>query len=451
MSARATLPISGIVGALLALQLLPTAALADDRRPDPASLSVMTINTYFMWDGVAPEDGSSQIDIPWRNSQLEAEEHMAAIAEVIARANPDIVNLVEIENEAALTTLNDRFLPGRGYRPYFVQGGDTFTGQDVGLLTRIDPDGDQIHFDDREGQSGNVSKSVSKNYNAVITVGDTKILVVGLHFLAQPNRPDRRLQREAQADAIRSIVQEKRCAGCEVIVLGDFNDYDGASDALDHVNSAPITNVMLAIKRLDLADPADDLVNAAVFVPKGERFTAFFDQDEDLQVDRPHELTSIDHVLLSQGLADQLDAVEIDHDLNPALGTDGFVSDHFPIVVRFDLEGPIQQPTVSVRLALLLPNPPGDESQNEEATLANDGTHAVTLTGWTLRDRAGRSWVLDSLGTMAPGEEKAIQRGGQPMAMNNTGDTIDLLDADGQVVDSVTYGVVAEGEFVISN
>ena len=55
MSARTTLPIAGIVGALLALQLLPTPAFADDRRPDPASLSVMTINTYFMWDGVAPE------------------------------------------------------------------------------------------------------------------------------------------------------------------------------------------------------------------------------------------------------------------------------------------------------------------------------------------------------------------------------------------------------------
>ena len=114
MSARATLPIPGIVGALLSLQLLPSAALAEDRRPDPASLSVMTINTYFMWDGVAPEDGSSQIDIPWRNSQLEAEEHMAAIAEVIARANPDIVNLVEFENEAPLTTLNARFLARRG-------------------------------------------------------------------------------------------------------------------------------------------------------------------------------------------------------------------------------------------------------------------------------------------------------------------------------------------------
>jgi exonuclease III len=431
--------------------LSTSAAVAEDRRVDPASLSVMTINTYFMWDGVAPEEGSSEIEIPWRGTQREAEEHMAAIAQVIARANPDIVNLVEIENDAALTTLNDRFLAGRGYRPYFVQGGDTFTGQDVALLTRIDPDGDQILFDDREGQSGDVRKSVSKNYNAVITVGDTKILLVGLHFLAQPNRPDRRLQREAQADAIRSIVLDRRCPDCEVIVLGDFNDYDGASNALDHVDSAPITNVMLSVKRLDAADPADDLVNAATLVPKGERFTSFFDQDEDMQIDRPHELTSIDHVLISRGLADQIDTVEIDHDLNPALGTSGFVSDHFPIVVRFDLSGPIQPPAVMVRLSLLLPNPPGDESQNEEATIANDGDEPVDLAGWTLRDLAGNSWVLDAVGTVPAGEERTIRRGSRPMAMNNTGDTIDLLDADGQLVDSVTYGVVAEAEFVITN
>jgi hypothetical protein len=67
------------------------------------------------------------------------------------------------------------------------------------------------------------------------------------------------------------------------------------------------------------------------------------------------------------------------------------VSNHFPIVVRFDIEGTIQQPDVSVRLARLLPNPPGNETQNEEATLANDGTQAVSLTGWRLRDRAGRT------------------------------------------------------------
>jgi hypothetical protein len=35
---------------------------------------------------------------------------MAATAELIARANPDIVNLVEIENVAAPTIFNGQFL-----------------------------------------------------------------------------------------------------------------------------------------------------------------------------------------------------------------------------------------------------------------------------------------------------------------------------------------------------
>jgi hypothetical protein len=98
-------------------------------------------------------------------------------------------------------------------------------------------------------------------------------------------------------------------------------------------------------------------------------------------------------------------------------------------MVRFTVEGPVDPTDVSVRLALLLPNPLGDEGQSEEAILANDGTQAVSLTDWTLRDRTGKSWVLDSLGTRAPDEKKTIRRGGQPMAMNNTGDTVDLLGA----------------------
>lgn len=46
--------------------------------------------------------------------------------------NADIVNLVEIENLEALNTLNAKFLQGRGYKPCFAKGKDSFTGQDRG-------------------------------------------------------------------------------------------------------------------------------------------------------------------------------------------------------------------------------------------------------------------------------------------------------------------------------
>jgi len=57
-------------------------------------------------------------------------------------------------------------------------------------------------------------------------------------------------------------------------------------------------------------------------------------------------------------------------------------------------------------------------------------------------------WSLDSLGTPAAGTERMIQRLGQPKAMNNGGDTIDLIDPNGTVVQTVTYGGVDEGELV---
>ena len=41
---------------------------------------------------------------------------------------------------------------------------------------------------------------------------------------------------------------------------------------------------------------------------------------------------------------------------------------------------------------------------------------------------------------------RMLKRSGQPMGMNNGGDTIDLVDKDGNVVDSVTYRGVEEGE-----
>src|SRR5262245_60761844 len=160
------------LAALVSL-LLAHYSVAEDRRPDPSVLVIMTFNAEFLWDGVQPEEG--QADFPWKGSQTEAEEHMRRIAEVIIRANPDVINLVEVENLASLTRLNDLFLAGRGYRPFLVKGTDTATGQDVGLLTRIDPLGDQIRRDARQGQSGAVLKSVSKNYIAALPLGATRI------------------------------------------------------------------------------------------------------------------------------------------------------------------------------------------------------------------------------------------------------------------------------------
>jgi hypothetical protein len=123
---------------------------AEDRRTDKTKLCVMTLNAEFLWDGVEPEEG--QVDFAWKHSQTEAEDHMLKVAVLIISGNPDIVNLVEVENINALMTFNDKFLTGRGYMPYLIKGKDNYTGQDVALLTRIDPEGNLIQRDDRDAQ-----------------------------------------------------------------------------------------------------------------------------------------------------------------------------------------------------------------------------------------------------------------------------------------------------------
>lgn len=104
-----------------------------------------------------------------------------------------------------------------------------------------------------------------------------------------------------------------------------------------------------------------------------------------------------------------------------------------------------------LRIASLVPDPAGDDFSDEQATLTNTGTQPVNLAGWKLRDLAENAWSLDGLGTLAPGRQATIRRNGAPMALNNGGDTVELVAPDGTVVQTLQYGRVASGEVVTAD
>ena len=218
-------------------------AHAEDRRPDKTSLTLANYNAEFLWDGIQPEDGSDSVTFPWRGNPEAARAHMEKAAAIIRKTNADIVNVDEVENLDALKLMNETFLSDLGYRAYLVNGRDTYTGQDVGLLTRIDPD-EKLWREDRKGTSGRVQKSASKNYTAKITVGDERIALIGVHFLSRPTDPRRLDNRQAQADSILTRARELDDEGYRVVILGDINDYDGSKEASDHASHQPITNVL---------------------------------------------------------------------------------------------------------------------------------------------------------------------------------------------------------------
>ena len=104
---------------LLAVSLLSPSASAEDRRTRQDELTIMTLNTEFMWDGIAPEEG--QVDFAWKNDPTGAALHMQRVAQIILASDPDIVHLAEVENRRAVEKLNTDYLNGRGYVVYFVK------------------------------------------------------------------------------------------------------------------------------------------------------------------------------------------------------------------------------------------------------------------------------------------------------------------------------------------
>jgi endonuclease/exonuclease/phosphatase family metal-dependent hydrolase len=404
-------------------------AAAADRRGDKSALTVMTLNAEFLWDGVVPEEGGATFD--WKGDKAKAEEHMAAVAAIIKASNPDIVNLAEVENLAALKRLNDGFLAGQGYEPYFVQGTDTGTGQDVTLLTRIDPESGGIQRDKRAATSGGATHSVSKNYYAKLKVGDQQIALVGLHLRAFPDRQDLKPVREAQAKVIAQLATDLTLQGYSVVVMGDFNDFDGSPECLDAASDVPITAVLSTIRAVQPSTASDDLTNASRSVAQTDRYTYVYSGR--------HQ--AIDHVLLSPPLALAVTSVTIPHDHDLAQHPD-----HYAVVVKISTA--TLPTTGAVHILRVLPNPVGDDRDNEKATIQNTGSTAVSVLGWKLRDESGAVWALDGLGTLMPGEIKTIKRNGKAMSMNNQGDTIELLEPSGTVVDQLSYGPTEEGVWV---
>ncbi len=115
----------------------------------------------------------------------------------------------------------------------------------------------------------------------------------------------------------------------------------------------------------------------ASFVPKTDRYTALWDKNNNGIVERPEELTSIGHILISPELETLVKYVVIPHEHGLIQ-----VSDHYPIVVHLKLsEGSTHISDIGIRITSLLPNPHGDEVQEEMVTIKNLGSQDVNLVG----------------------------------------------------------------------
>jgi exonuclease III len=319
----------------------PNVSAINDRRQDKSKLRLVQYNVEWLF-----VDYYSQMNCPgdgctWKN-QSEALTHLDLVSQRIQDLNPDIINFCEIEGCDELNLLKDK-LDG-SYVPYLKKGTDSATGQNVGMLTRIDPLKSLYRTEQKhtyplpESQCGYTGVSgtsgVSKHYITEFNWNGLDIAFISAHLLAIPTDSARCAQREAQASVLQSVINDFIQNNYQVIMMGDFNDYD--AEVLD-MNSNKPTSIVLDILKGLKGDYAGKyrLTNVAENIEQKERYSDWWDSDNNCNTASKSDYSMIDHILVTDVIQKYIADVFIYHGYSEFCGK--YDSDHYPVVIDFAL------------------------------------------------------------------------------------------------------------------
>ena len=123
---------------------------------------------------------------------------------------------------------------------------------------------------------------VSKHYISEFIINDIALAIIGIHLLAFPTDPYRCAKREAQALVIQDIIYYYMDMNYEVIVIGDFNDFDG--EVLDKNNNKPTSKVLEILKgKFGTQANKYELYSVAENLEQSERYSDWNDENNDCQ------------------------------------------------------------------------------------------------------------------------------------------------------------------------
>lgn len=279
--------------------IIPTSPVNRIVKEEP-TFKIMQYNVeWFFIDYFAasncPGDGCS-----WKNVS-EATTHLETVSKVITELNPDIVNFCEVEGCDELNQLVANLGDAAGYKPYLKKGTDSATGQNVGMITRVDPNVNLFRTEEKMdypisgskcGYTGALTKTgVSKHYFTEFKFYGHNILFVGAHFVAFPTDSARCAQRESQAQLLQNVIYQYAIKGYEIMVLGDFNDFDG--EIMDANNNKPTSHVLDIMKgKFGTYAGKYELSTAEEKIPQNLRFSDWWDKNNDC-VSVPTEFFSL--------------------------------------------------------------------------------------------------------------------------------------------------------------
>ena len=326
------------VGLTLADTECPYVSDMGDRRTNKNKLRLVQYNVEWLFIDYYSPMNCPGSGCTWVN-QSEANTHMDYVVNVVKNLNPDIINFCEIEGCDELNMLKDK-LDDNYYTPYLKKGTDTSTGQNVGMLTRVDPLVDLYRTEmkyaypipgSKCGYTGVPSSSgVSKHYITEFKFNGYNIAFIAAHLIAIPTDSARCAQREAQATVLQNTIYSYINKGYEVIMLGDFNDYDG--EVLDVNNNKPTSRVLDILKGNDgELSGLYTLYSIAEEIEQKERYSDWWDSDSNCNTSSQKDYSMIDHVLVTDAIRHNIFNAFIYHGYDEFCGK--YNSDHFPVVI----------------------------------------------------------------------------------------------------------------------
>ncbi len=100
---------------------------------------------------------------------------------------------------------------------------------------------------------------------------------------------------------------------------------------------------------------------------------------------------------------------------------------------------------VTLEFTSLYPNTSGADAQEEYIEIANTGLESIDLKGWSIEDGSTDRYTFSSSLKIAGGSTLRVDRPQSDLSLNNSGDTLELITPEGDVIDMVTYGSAPRG------
>lgn len=96
----------------------------------------------------------------------------------------------------------------------------------------------------------------------------------------------------------------------------------------------------------------------------------------------------------------------------------------------------------------ILPSPTGSDSEEEWIEILNQNNFAIGLFNWQITDTVGKTtvYIFPQDTTLSAKQFLVLKRPASKITLNNSGDSLKLIQPDGQVIDEVMYEKAPQGE-----